>query len=109
MQRVLVGEDDRGRVLVELPRREQPLELRDVVCPEAAEEDEQVAARDRVRGVELEVADLPNDVEDPVGAVERAVEQRARDGEPPGLGTCENSRFYAGCKTSTTRVSAVSR
>ena len=79
MQPMLLRRDDRRGVLVQLALTQQPLELGDVVRPEPAEEDEQVAARDRVRRVELEVADVPRDVEDPRGSDERAVEQLPRD------------------------------
>ena len=68
-----------------------------------------MAARDRIRGVELQVPDLANDVEDLAATVERPVEQLAGDREPASLRPGEEARFYAGCKTSTTRVSAVSR
>ena len=53
--------------------------------PEAAPKDEQVAPRDRIGRVELQVADLAHDVEDPVAAVERPVQQRAGDREPASL------------------------
>lgn len=96
VQRVLVREHDRGRVLVELARREQPLQLRHVVDPEPAEEDEQVTPRDRVGRIELQVPDAAHYVEDPAAAGERAVEELAGDREPASLRPGEDARFYAG-------------
>jgi hypothetical protein len=62
--------------------------------------------RDRRDRIELEEAEPPNGLEH----VRRgAVEELSVDGGAARLSLGECSRFYAGCKTSTTRVSALSR
>jgi hypothetical protein len=64
VERIVLGRHDRRRVLVELALVEQPLQLLDGVAPEPAPQDEQMIALDGARRVELEVADVPNHVED---------------------------------------------